>query len=89
MEPPRTPFTIKSVFTTIVLSPPAEYCTPMNSGGIKTLIILGQMTLSILYLIIQGKREQTPGGRLFLPRLFLLWVGFSLILLLLVAGGIV
>ena len=61
----------------------------MNSGGIKTLIILGQMMLSILYVLIRGKRMQKPREGLFLPRLFLLWIGLSFILLLLVAGGII
>lgn len=61
----------------------------MNSGGIKTLIILGQMMLSIIYVLIRGKRVQKPGEGLFLPRLFLLWIGLSFILLLLVAGGII
>lgn len=61
----------------------------MNERGIKALIILGQMMLSLVYIVASGRRLQKPGGGLHLPRLFLLWIALSFCLLLLVAGGVV
>jgi len=60
----------------------------MNDRGIKALVILGQMMLSSIYIASSGRRLQQAGGRLQLPRLFLLWVAVSFCLLLLVAGGV-
>jgi len=61
----------------------------MNERGIKVLIILGQMMLSIMYIVISGRRAQRAGGGLYLPRVFLLWIALSFCLLLLVAEGVV
>lgn len=76
------------MITTIVTVSVRDYSHRMNRTGVKVIIILGQMVLSLGYLIIKGRRWQRIGERLRLPSAFLTWVAVSLLLLLLVAGGV-